>query len=88
MLTIHKQVLEVTDRQDVRLPWNARVLSVQVQQGLLCVWYLCDDEIVTKEPITFYVIGTGHRADHVSQCTFLGTVQLDGGRLVFHVFVK
>jgi len=36
-------------------------------------------------PRTFAIYGTGHKHEHV-EGTYIGTFQLDGGSLVFHVF--
>ena len=85
---IFKYELEVTDEQQLLLPEHARILSVQAQNGRLCMWALVNDGALTNRRRTFRVIGTGHTVPDNDSLTFLGTVQLRGGALVFHVFEK
>ena len=83
--TIWKFTLEAADRQVAYMPRGARILSVGEQRGDINVWAIVDPEVPT-EARTFLVLGTGHPAAGASGATFLGTVQLLGGSLVFHVF--
>ena len=82
--TILKYPLQVTDRQTVALPRGAKVLSVQDQRGILCLWALVatDAEIVN---VDIRIHGTGHELpDDASAYAHLGTVQQ--GQYVWHVF--
>lgn len=68
----------------VRMPRHARVLSVQLQDGLPQVWALVDPQ----EPVVrrkFWIVGTGWTFNPVGLGSFVDTIQVDGG-LVFHVF--
>lgn len=59
MKTIYKYVLEVTDEQFVKMPQGAKILTIQPQNGQLCMWA----EVDTDAPIGERVIwcyGTGH----------------------------
>jgi hypothetical protein len=85
---IFKYELEVTDEQQILLPEHARILSVQVQNGRLCLWALVNDGALTNRRRTFRVVGTGHPVPDNEYLAFLGTVQMHGGALVFHVFEK
>jgi hypothetical protein len=84
-LRIYKYELEITDAQRVRLPKGSTILSVQDQGGTLCLWALCD---ITQEDSTryVYIVGTGNSAGVSEHSTYVGTVQMMGGRLVWHVF--
>ena len=84
MKTIHKYIIEVTDKQLITMPVNADVLCVQVQNGNPCIWAIVDTdyEVVNYEVYTY---GTGHEWSDLG-CDYIGTYQLDGGSLVFHVF--
>jgi hypothetical protein len=81
--TIWKYDLE-PDGSVIEMPQGAKPLSVQMQGDGPCLWALVDPE-AAKESRRFHVAGTGHPlpdnlGDH------LGTFQMNGGALVFHVF--
>ncbi len=82
--TIYKYELPIEDEARVVMPLNAIVLSVQVQRGRPCLWAQVDPG-ARNVARYFRVIGTGHPIDQAPG-KFLGTIQLEGGALVFHVF--
>lgn len=84
MKTIWKFPIQVDDEQSMLAPDGWRPLAVQFQRGELCLWALVDPE-AEKKKVRVYVNGTGHPVRHNG--TFVGTVQMMGGDLVFHVFV-
>lgn len=86
MKTIYKYAIDVTDEQIVKLPANARILTVQVQGGTPCIWALVDTNEVLIEDVTIRVHGTGHPIDDSDNLDYIGTFQMHGGSLVFHVF--
>jgi hypothetical protein len=90
MKVIWKFFLEPDAIDGIEMPRGAEILSVGVQHGGPKLWAICDDRAPTaKRRIS--VVGTGHGmtgrglAD-VSAAEFIGTFQLQGGALVFHVF--
>lgn len=84
---IFKYPLKAQDSQEVELPYGAQILSVQAQRDDVYVWALVDP-IAPTYLQTFYVIGTGNPIpDSFCLATHLGTVQLLGGSLVFHIFL-
>lgn len=94
MKTIYKFVFEPQDNFTLQLPRGAKILSVQVQNEVPCLWALVDNEekLETRE---FWTRGTGHNCDELfygnelyRDIEFLGTFQMLGGKLVFHLFVK
>lgn len=86
MKTIYKYPLKIQDKQTVSIPMGAQILSVQVQDEVVCLWALVDPELPKKE-FEFQMLGTGHDASHINaNYLHIGTVQLDDGNLVFHVF--
>jgi hypothetical protein len=85
--TIYKYPLHVADEPVVRMPKGARILSAQAQHGALCVWAVVDTD-QRYEDRRFRVYGTGHPVDTPPSWAFIGTVQLTGGALVFHVFAE
>lgn len=86
MLTIWKAGAEIGDTVTVRIPAGARLLTIQVQHGSPCVWFLCDPSspLVDRE---LAIHGTGHPIPPESaHSPYLGTFQLHGGALVLHAF--
>lgn len=82
---VYKYPIPVTGEWvSVMMPVGAKVLSAQVQNGVLNLWARVT---VDRPPIThrFRIAGTGHDlGDFVGR--HIGTVQLGGGSLVLHVF--
>lgn len=85
-MTIWKYPLEMTDIQTIGVPRGAVPLSVQVQGETPCLWALVDPENPPRAMIV-KTVGTGH-ACVLDGYRHLGTYQLHGGSLVFHVFVQ
>ena len=66
------------------MPANAMILSVQTQRGQPCVLALVDPD-APRAPRRLHVYGTGHRVR--PDCgRFVGTFQMAGGNLIFHLF--
>jgi len=103
MKRIHKYplVAGVIGRQSISLPAGARVLTAQVQHGVIYLWAEVDtdetseelrevdtdDTDETSEELREFVIhGTGD--DMLDHLHYIDTVQLDGGYLVFHVYER
>lgn len=87
--TIYKYPLAIEDEQQIEMPQGAKVLCVQMQNGTPYLWAEVNPEApMTKN--TFYVRGTGHQLGKVATasigCTYIGTFQMAGGSLVFHVY--
>jgi hypothetical protein len=84
MITVYKYPVVLNDEFTLGLPGKARVLTVQVQRGKPYLWALVD----TEEPSRlrhFRLAGTGHPINEpISE--YLGTFQVEGGLLVFHLF--
>ena len=92
MKTIWKYEIHTTDCQDIEMPMEAQILTVQVQNGEPCLWALIDPD--QKRGIRqIRIIGTGHIIEKPMSIDnsideYLGTYQLRDGALVFHVFDK
>jgi hypothetical protein len=83
MKTIHKYPLNV-GAVKTEMPAGARVLSVQVQKDIPCLWA----EVDTDNPSvyrSFLILGTGHQVP-TGDVEYLGTFQLYGGDFVGHVY--
>lgn len=87
MQKIFKYPLEVTDEQRIEMPMGAEILCVQVQGGQPCIWAkVIPDGAPVKR--LFAVYGTGHPMNTKQADQYVGTFQLQGGMLVFHVFCE
>jgi len=81
--TIWKFPAPIKDSLTIQMPIWADVMSVQLQHGEPCLWARVDADMPT-EPRRFCWRGTGHPAEVLGR--FIGTVQMHGGALVFHLF--
>lgn len=81
--TIYKYPLQFEPRQQVRMPADAGLLSVEMQRGDICIWAMVDLER-DLEPRTFILAATGEEFD-ADGLFYVGTVQ-PSERLVFHLF--
>ena len=87
-MRIWKYPLKMTDKQVVEMPYRAKILTVQVQFGTPCLWALVDETNipgVKLTPRTITIYGTGNPMP-VNPGVYIGTFQVRGGDLVFHVF--
>jgi hypothetical protein len=82
MRTIWKWTL--TTECTLDMPQGAKILTVQEQHGEPQLWALVDSN-APQERRTFRVYGTGHCCA-TDPGDYIGTFQLHGGGLVFHVF--
>ena len=72
----------------IGLPEGARILDVQSQFNKPFIWALVDPNEEIYQERYFRVAGTGHLIhdkDHKSY-EYIGTFQMNGGQLVFHLF--
>lgn len=82
MRTIWKFPLDITDRQKVEMPKFATLLSVQLQNGVACLWVEVDSE-QPKERRTFAIYGTGNPIPN-NPGEYVGTFQQ--GPFVWHLY--
>ncbi len=81
---IYKYPFGVCDFFQLSLPKGAEILSVQVQNETPCFWVLADP-LEVQETRDFEILATGQPFDLTDQ-KFIGTFQLQGGSLIFHLF--
>lgn len=87
MKTIYKYKIETTDSQTISMPKASQVLTVQVQHGKPHIWAYIDNTDNSEEPRTIEVFGTGNPIPEGAR-RYIGSYQLFGGDLIFHVFEK
>ena len=85
MNTVWKYEIQADDYATLNLPKDAKILSVQEQNGQPCLWVLVDDQESVHEERKFRLAGTGHPIKE-KNFVFLGTFQLYGGSFVGHLF--
>lgn len=82
MQTVYKYPLPHQRDVTIELPRGAEILSVGAQDDNAVLWARADPhqpKVIRK----LRIIGTGHPD---ADGTFIGTILLHDGRLVFHVF--
>jgi hypothetical protein len=80
--TIWKFSFATTDLFTLEMPARAKILTVQIQNGMPQMWAEVDPHANTEER-HFAVYGTGHRL--LPGGIYIGTYQ-QLGTLVFHVY--
>lgn len=86
MRTVWKFPIDPSDVIEVDMPEGAHVLTVQTQGDQVCMWALVNPDRPTERRF-FRMAGTGHPIDEeLGALIWIGTFQLHGGRLVFHLF--
>lgn len=88
MRTIWKYPLELRQFQAIIVPYAADLLSVQVQRNVVCLWAMVDSDQPKKETRAIWIFGTGHEIQMPTVTQFLGTVQMESGGLIWHVFAE
>ncbi len=83
MLRVFKYAVPVTDYFYIDLPRGAELLTAQVQAGEPQLWARVDDDAPTEQR-HFRLVGTGHPAADTGK--HVGSFQMHGGGLVFHLF--
>lgn len=81
--SIWKYELNTNNEQFVYMPLGAKILTVQIQDAKLCLWAKVNPNNLPV-PRKILIRGTGEDASGVGD--YLGTFQVYGGKIVFHVF--
>mgnify|MGYP001576669000 CR=1 FL=1 len=84
MRTIWKFEIPVEDHFEVQIPMASQVLTVDVQHGQPCIWALVNPD-AERIAYKFVLRGTGHPIEE-DLGPYIGTFQLAGGGLIFHLF--
>jgi hypothetical protein len=83
-MRILKWELRLVGMQTIELPSQSKILTVQMQRQVPCMWTLCDESL-PMEKLDVVLMPTGYEAP---DWHYRGTVQLHGGELVFHAFTR
>lgn len=82
--TIHKHPLPWTDSFEVGSRPGAEPLTVQMQEGIPCLWMRVPSDVREYRAHRFCWVGTGQEAPPPSEGRYVGTVQVNG--YVWHLF--
>ena len=85
-MIIYKYEIQLKAQEFV-LPKGAKILAVQTQHGTPQIWILLNPEAKTeKRRFLVYPTGYPFEIELNKKLIHIGTFQLDGGYLVFHLF--
>jgi hypothetical protein len=85
MKRVYKYPIPTTDEFTLELPEGAKILTFQTQNETPCIWALVDP-MRQLETVGFRLFGTGHPVENADTIEYIGTAQMAGGRLVWHLF--
>ena len=86
MLEVWKFPIPIQDEFELEMPRLAQILCVQVQRDQPCIWALVDPQERPHQTF-FRLAGTGQLIEgSEDDYIYVGTFQLQGGSLVFHLF--
>lgn len=90
MKAIYKYPLKITDGLQLELPKDSVVLSVAEQDSHIVLYALVDTVEKEKETHLIRIVSTGHPLpeNFLLEFSFIGTVKMMNGQLMFHVFKK
>jgi len=87
MKVIHKFPIEMANAQLISMPLESEILSVDIQNNIICLWALCSYGACKMHERKILIFGTGsNTSDLDSFVRFIGTVQLNG--FVWHIFER
>jgi len=86
MITIYKYELRFGE-SEIGLPKDAKILSLQMQREIPCLWAVVDTEKEnTKRRFSTY--GTGWPVSFPEKLDYIGTIQESHGTFIWHVFER
>lgn len=85
MKIIYKYILVPQELQELKLPIDSKILTVQEQNGNICLWAMFDydESLIVSRCIE--CIGTGQTMYDANR-EYIGTCQI--GSIVIHVFER
>lgn len=84
MKTIYKYALENVPVQQITLPFNSQIISVQAQLDRIVLWAIVWTENSLTDVHTIKLYETGKPIE--DNIRFLGTCQLFNGNYILHAF--
>ena len=85
VLQVWKFPVKIEDEIEIEMPRHARIIAFQAQRDEPCLWVLVDPT-EEREKRQFRLVGTGHPISGRRPLIHVGTCQMLGGSLVWHLF--
>ncbi len=86
MRKVFKYAVPVEDVFTLDMPAGGKILSFQAQRDRPTIWVLVNPD-APMQSREFRLSGTGHPiTDYNNELYFIGTCQMMGGSLVWHLF--
>lgn len=87
MHTIHKSILTESGVVDPPIPYEADILTAQLQKGKVTLWYTVDPDVtVVTRHRKVKIAGPGGYLANLDLYTYINSVQ--DGPYVWHVFAE
>ena len=88
-MKIFKYPFHITPQQSVSLPRFSKILKVDTQREVPCIWAMVDPTEKMEEHDLF-IFGTGHDLpeDIEANYNYIGTIQTTEEIYVWHVFIR
>jgi hypothetical protein len=83
---IWKFAFPIENLFSIEMPKDAKILTVQMQKNMQCIWVMVNTEQKQPEERHFRLIGTGEPFSPEFRETYIGTFQRLGGDFIFHLF--
>jgi|WetSurMetagenome_2_1015567.scaffolds.fasta_scaffold04369_10 hypothetical protein len=95
MKVIYKYELAVIPKQFIKMPYDFKILKVDVQKGIPCIWVehikeIAEAGIHVLNSYEFITVGTGKPFSFVYEDNweYIGSYMLDEGQFVGHVYLN
>lgn len=82
---IWKFEFDIHDRITIQMPKGAKILHVECQDNMPCIWALVNAD-APRETRSFRIVGTGHPIPDIADLRHVATFQMADGQLVWHLF--
>jgi len=87
MQKIWKKQLKIHKSQIIELPDNAKILCVQIQKGIPCIWFIVPQvESYGMAKRKILCLETDEQWETISELKYIGTFQMMSSTEVFHLF--
>jgi hypothetical protein len=83
---IYKYPLTIDDVQHVVMPDGAKILAIQIQNNILCIWAMVAPGNPPRKRSFFMFVTGQDLPDIIDGLEYLTTFQTHDGRFVFHVY--
>lgn len=86
MKTIYEYEIMTYGIETITMPKDANIISVQAQNNQVRLWVETDTNCVESINVVFHMITTGSYIPDYVELEYLGTVVLDDGGFVVHIY--